>query len=169
MAEEDNKSVEQLTVEALKRKRRACRRVITRLQKKAAQLTAEPLGSLQCYAVELLKSQVKQALEKHDYIQQDIEQQLEEDQAALAAETDERFDRDEAHAGLLQEIHTLSKILQVWQDGQSLLRDTDSLKTLTDYSHPSFLKDFDKFKEEAKHFDRESATFRDHEEIASLQ
>ncbi len=59
----------------------------------------------------------------------------------MAAETDERFDRDEAHAGLLQEIRTLSKILQVWQDGQSLLRDADSLKTLTDYSHPSFLKD----------------------------
>jgi len=46
MTEEDNKSVEQVTVEALKRKRGACHRVITRLYKKAAQLTTEPLGSL---------------------------------------------------------------------------------------------------------------------------
>ncbi len=153
-------------LESLRRKRGTRRGNLTRLHKKVDNLRAVPLAESRKSDVEHRKILIKADIEKHQGLQDQIEELIDGDLSLESHEYEEHTSRDEINDGILKECQDLLRLLCCWEEVQGLIREADFLDKPFDCTTASYQADVKDFAKRINATQTQASDFRDNQELA---
>ncbi len=149
-------------LESLRRKRATRRGSLTRLHKKVDNLRAVPLAESRKSDVEHLKILIKADIEKHQGLQDQIKELI-DDNLSL-----ESTSRDQINDGILKECRDLLRLFCCWEDVQGLIREADFLDKPFDCTTAFYQADVKDFAKRINATQTQAINFRDNQELADV-
>ncbi len=155
-------------LESLQRNRATRCSSLTCLHKKVDNLRAVPLAESRKLDIEHLKILIKADIEKHQDLQDQIEELIDSDLSLESHEYEEHTSRDEINDGILEECRDLLRLLCCWEEVQGLIREADFLDKPFDCTTAFYQADVKDFAKRINATQTQAINFKDNQELADV-